>query len=198
MRIILGIGNPGRKYVDTKHNIGFIILDKFAQKYGLKFKPSKFGYIETGSSLDSSRFALIKPTTYVNNSGLAALDVLDYYNLPPEDLLVISDDVNLELGKIRIRKSGGDGGHNGLKSIIYHLNSDQFARLRFGIGDGFDEGEMADYVLSKFSKKNFDYLEQKIVFSVKLIEHFILGGSKEMLDFFSKNSSILNKIEREG
>ena len=193
MQAVLGIGNPGKVYENTKHNVGFIILDRLAEKHNLIFQPSNSDYFEAGGKLNTAPFLLIKPTTYVNNSGLAAVHALNKYKLNFEDLLVVADDVNLDLGKIRIRQRGGDGGHNGLHSLIYHLNSDQFPRLRFGIGKDFEEGEMADYVLSRFDESSFDFLENRFTFALDLIEAFLTGGLKNMLDHFSKKSQKNNE-----
>ena len=120
--MIFGIGNPGKKYENTKHNIGFQILDKLAEKHKLTFKAENKEYYSTGSIINASRFLLVKPVTYVNLSGVAAKEVIEKYNVPISEFLVITDDLNLELGKIRIRRSGGDGGHNGLHSIIFAYN----------------------------------------------------------------------------
>lgn len=189
MRVIFGIGNPGKKYFNTKHNIGFHILDKLAEKHKLEFKSANKDYYLTGSKLDASRFLLVKPVTYVNLSGLAAKDILGQTQTNIEELLVITDDLNLELGKIRIRKSGGDGGHNGINSIIYHLEDDKFPRLRFGIGNKFKKGEMADFVLSKFTDQELNSIQDDIDFAVELVEEFIIGGIQRSLNYFSKESS---------
>jgi len=185
--LIVGLGNPGKKYELTRHNIGFLILDKFASKKNLHFKKKEnYQYVE--GSTGSSTFFLLKPITYMNLSGIAVSEFLSKINIPLENMLVIVDDVNLELGKIRLRKSGSDGGHNGLKSIIYHLESNQFPRLRFGIGNKF-EGELAEYVLSKFSDEELSSINYSLEFSIELIENFIHGGYKLMLDYFSKINS---------
>lgn len=193
MRVILGIGNPGKKYENTRHNIGFIVLDKFAEKLSLAIDKKCQNYKYVGSKLNTSPFFLVKPTTYVNLSGLAAQDICNKFEIPPEDLLIITDDLNLNEGKLRVRKSGGDGGHNGLKSLIYHLESNAFPRIRFGIGSDFSDGEMADFVLGKFSNSEMKNIENSIDFSVELIENFIKGGTKQMLDYFSSNASKLSK-----
>ncbi len=185
--MIFGIGNPGEKYKFTRHNIGFIIIDYFAKKHNLEFKPSKFDFYYAEGILDSFRYFLIKPTTFVNNSGIAAKDIIENYKVNLSDFLVVTDDVNLEPGKIRIRNAGGDGGHNGIASIIYHLETDKFPRLRFGIGADFDKGELADYVLSRFDEKTFNTIEPNIKFAAELLEEFIIGGTKGMLDFYSKS-----------
>lgn len=193
MRVVLGIGNPGKKYEDTRHNVGFIVLDKFAEKLGLAIEKKCQNYKYAGSKLNTSPFFLVKPTTYVNLSGRAAQDVCNKLEITPENLLVVTDDLNLITGKLRVRKSGGDGGHNGLKSLIYYLESNEFPRIRFGIGNNFDDGEMADFVLGKFSENEKQIVKPSIDFSISLIENFILGGTKQMLDYFSSNASELSK-----
>lgn len=187
MRVVLGIGNPGLKYNFTRHNIGFIILDRLAEKHNLNIDKKESNYRFAGSTTGASPFFLIKPTTYVNLSGAAANKILETLEIPVEEILVVTDDVHLPSGKIRVRKAGGDGGHNGLKSIIYHLESDNFPRLRFGIGNEFAEGELADYVLGKITESEFETIKPAINFSIELIEEFISGGTKQMLDFYSKN-----------
>lgn len=186
MRAVLGIGNPGKRYQNTKHNIGFILLDYLADEYKIKFAASGYDFYYTEGIIEQSEFVLVKPATYVNQSGVAAADLLKKYSLNSKDILVVHDDLNLELGQIKIKQSGGDGGHNGIVSIIYHLATDQFPRLRFGIGRKFQQGEMADYVLSKFSNDDFAYIEPSIKLTGKLIEEFIKGGTKQVLDYYSQ------------
>jgi peptidyl-tRNA hydrolase, PTH1 family len=197
LRVIFGIGNPGKKYLNTKHNIGFSILDHIAEKYSLQFKPSKKDYYITGSKINASQFFLIKPTTFVNLSGIAANQVFEDIELVIEDFLVLVDDVNLDVGKLRIRNSGGDGGHNGLYSINYQLQNDNYPRLRFGIGKDFEHGEMADYVLSGFDKSALPDLQKAIECSGELVASFITGGTKAMLENFSQLNNKLksNKID---
>ncbi|MCF8261433.1 MAG: aminoacyl-tRNA hydrolase [Melioribacteraceae bacterium] len=193
MRAVLGIGNPGLKYENTRHNLGFIILDKFAEKHQISFKASKFDCFFGSGSLDAASFGLIKPTTYVNNSGLCAKDITERYGIEIPDLLVITDDINLPSGRIRIRKSGGTGGHNGIESIIYHLQSENFPRLRFGIGSDFSKGKMAAYVLDRISDDEFTEIKKPIDYSVELIENFIRGGSSAMLNHFAATNNKLNE-----
>lgn len=189
MKAILGIGNIGEKYAFTKHNIGFIILDRLAER--LKCTISKFEkhYLYCTGKFERTDYILVKPTTYVNKSGEAAFDVFKRFNLDINDLLIITDDINLNLGKIRIRQSGGDGGHNGIASVIWSLSDDRFTRIRFGIGNDFEKGAMADYVLSEFKEEEFKKIIPNIDFCGDLILDFISGGVKSMLDDFSKNSS---------
>ena len=190
MKAILGLGNPGEEYINTRHNVGFMILDRFAEKYHLQFKPSKHDYYFASGELENFPFVLVKPLTYVNRSGESALDVLNDYKITLNDILIICDDLNLEFGKIRIRKTGGDGGHNGIASIIYSLNSDYFLRLRFGIGRNFEKGEMVNFVLSRFTENELSELTKKYDLAVELMESFILGGSETMLNLLSKKNKI--------
>lgn len=188
MRAVLGLGNPGSRYQLTRHNVGFILLDQFVRKHDLKFEASRKDYYFTRGELSGSPFVLIKPTTYMNLSGVAAADLIAEYQLPLNELLVVYDDINLEPGQIRIRKSGSNGGHNGLHSIIYHLGSEDFPRLRFGIGSEFGKGNLSDYVLSRFTEKELSLLERSFIYGVELIEVFIKEGLNKMLDVFSSSS----------
>ncbi len=186
MRVLLGIGNQGNRYQYNRHNVGFMFLDYFANKNSLSFTPSKGEYYFAKGNIEGNEFILVKPTTYVNNSGLAALDLVDSYDVDVLDVLVIYDDVNLDVAKFRVRASGGDGGHNGVSSIIYHLATNEFPRIRIGIGNDFENGDMANYVLSDFNNKEFEELENAFHKGTVLLEDFIKGGIKRMLDTNSK------------
>ena len=186
MRGILGIGNPGVNYVRNRHNAGFLILDTFAERKSIEFRPAKGDYYFALGEQNEESYCLIKPTTYVNKTGQAALQVVEKYKIDLIDLLVVCDDVNLKTGQLRIRKSGGDGGHNGLTSIIYDFNSEQFPRLRIGIGNEFDEGQLSSYVLSDFSDDEEKLLSVVINKSILLIEEFIERGYDAMLDVNSR------------
>lgn len=196
MRLIVGIGNPGSRYKNNRHNVGFQFLDFFVQKKMLQFKASKFHYHYSEGELLGEPFVLLKPDTYVNNTGLAVLDCINHYKIEVNDVLVVVDDINLALSRIRIRKSGGDGGHNGLYSIIYHLESNNFSRLRIGIGDDFDSGNLANYVLSDFNKDDFVKLETTFNQSIQLADSFISDGYNKMLNTFSRLKN-LNKLNNE-
>ncbi len=197
MKAIFGIGNPGKKYIFTRHNIGFQVLDNFAQKYNLKFIPSKGNYWFVESTLNTFPFFLIKPSTFVNNSGLAVLEFIRKYKLSLNNILIIVDDVNLKLGEIRIRQKGGDGGHNGLKSIIYHTNSVEFTRIRIGIANNESIEQLSGYVLSEFSEKEQLQLNKSFNFTIELIENFIRGGTTGMLNFYSKKNTLTNNKNNE-
>ena len=189
MRIILGIGNPGRRYSFNRHNVGFMFLDYMAVKESLSFLPSKGDFYYAEGKINNSEFSLIKPSTYVNDSGKAALQALQLYNAEIKDLLVVVDDLNLKFTDFKVNSSGGDGGHNGMSSIIYHLNSNQFPRIRIGIGTSFEKGKMADYVLTDFNKEEIESLKNSFSLGVILTKEFIRGGTKQMLDTNSRLAS---------
>ena len=195
MKAIIGLGNPGARYENTRHNIGFMIVDAFANKHKLSFEPDKGDYYSVGSNLVTSHFCLFKPTTFMNLSGNAVSEIIEMNSIELEDLIIITDDINLPTGKIRFREAGGDGGHNGLSSIIYSLQTDQFNRLRFGVGNEFEDGEMPDYVLDNFYENEKEIIRLGVGFSVLLIEKFILGGKIEMMNFYSNEiNNIQEKI----
>jgi PTH1 family peptidyl-tRNA hydrolase len=173
----------------NRHNAGFLILDTFAKSKSINFSPAKGDYYFALGKQNQESFCLIKPTTYVNKTGQAALRVIEEYNIELVDFLVVCDDINLKTGEIRIRQSGGDGGHNGLASIIYNFNSDQFPRLKIGISNDFNEGQLSSYVLSDFSTDEEKLLSIVIKNSVLLINEFINRGYEAMLDV---NSRLMN------
>lgn len=142
------------------------------------------------SKFNTFHFFLMKPATYVNNSGLAVKEFVEELKIPLNDILVVYDDTNLDVGKLRIRKSGSDGGHNGIKSIIYHLENDNFNRLRIGVGKPGPNVELADFVLSAFPEKDIEILKDKLSLIIKLIEKFITDGITGMLNLYSTESQI--------
>jgi len=186
VRCILGIGNPSVKYTRNRHNAGFLILDTFAASKSLEFIAAKGDYFFVLGKHKNESYLLIKPTTYVNKSGQAASQVVEEYKIELFDFLVVCDDINIKTGEIRIRRSGGDGGHNGLASIIYNFNSDQFPRLRIGISNDFSEGQLSSYVLSDFNMDEEKILSTVTKKSILLIEEFIEGGYEAMLNANSK------------
>lgn len=193
MRVVIGIGNPGERYKNNRHNVGFQLLDFIAEKKTLEFKSSKYGYNFAQGEILGNPFALIKPNTYVNLSGNAVLNCINHYNIDTKDILVVVDDINLETAILRVRRSGSDGGHNGLGSIIYSLNTIDFPRLRIGIGNEFEKGSLPDYVLSDFSKDDFLKLNKTFDLSIKLIDSFLLDGYQTMHITFSRLKNLENK-----
>ena len=165
MKLIVGLGNPGKEYENTRHNIGFIVLDNYVNSYNWKNKFDSL-YLKDNDTL------FLKPQTFMNNSGFAIRKIVDFYKIKPEDILVIQDDLDLPFNTFKLKKNSSSGGHNGIKSIISCLNSDSFCRLKIGIAHDRSI-ETKDYVLSKFSKENLKELEQKLPLYDKIIKHFI-------------------------
>lgn len=154
--IIVGLGNYGQKYEMTRHNAGFMTIDRLAEKHSVKIQRYRFSSLTGECVISGHKVLLMKPQTYMNRSGIAVYEAADYYKLEPEKIIVLSDDVNLAPGKMRIRKSGSSGGQKGLQSIIENLDSEAFPRIRIGIGKKPDDYEMADWVLSKITDDDME------------------------------------------
>lgn len=151
--LVVGLGNPDKKYAFTRHNSGFLCVDILAEKYGFTVKKLKFKSLLGDAEIGGHRCLVLKPQTYMNLSGEAVRDAAQFYKIPPERIVVLFDDISLDVGKIRIRRKGTDGGHNGIKNIIYHLNSDRFPRIKIGVGKKpHPDYDLADWVLSEFKK----------------------------------------------
>ncbi len=171
--LIVGLGNPGNKYEFTRHNAGFLTLDRLCVEEKFKINKIKYKSVIGEVSLNGHRCIAMKPQTFMNNSGEAVREAAAFYKIPPEKIIVIFDDVTLPCGKLRIRRKGSDGGHNGIKSIIYHLNSDNFPRVKIGVGEKpHPDYDLADWVLSVFSKdemEQFTSAVEKACEAVRLI-----------------------------
>lgn len=166
MHVIVGLGNPGNLYRDNRHNIGFLVLDELANYFNIDFKPGKGNYWLTHCSLNENEAILLKPTTYINESGIAVFEYVEQNNIPIEKILVVCDDFQLPLGKIRIRRNGSDGGHNGLASIIYHLQTEEIPRLRCGIASQkmpTEKSRLKDFVLENFENLEIPMLNRMIL-----------------------------------
>ena len=163
MFVIVGLGNPDKKYDKTRHNVGLDVIDSLADDLGIDVKTKRHRSLCGVGQMGSEKVVLVKPQTYMNNSGEAVRQVMDFYKLDPaEDLIVISDDINLDVGRIRIRKKGSAGGHNGLKNIIAHIKGDEFVRVRVGVGINGGDSSLVNHVLGKFSKKEREVIDQKV------------------------------------
>ena len=183
MKVIIGLGNPGKKYSMTRHNIGFMVIDELSNRLGLKFKSGKGEYLYASNS----KVMLIKPLTYMNNSGIAVQEMMQYFKILTTDLLVVFDDLDLPFGKIRIRSNGSSGGHNGIKSILYHLNTDMFHRVKVGISNEKREFIEADkFVLGKFLKEEREVIEEIITKCADIVEKFISKDIEEAINFNNK------------
>ncbi len=150
MYLIIGLGNPGKKYEDTRHNVGFKTIDYVAERWNIPVKKIRFRALLGEGMVAGEKVILVKPSTFMNASGESVGEIVRYYDIEPEKVIVVQDDVALPTGRLRIRASGSDGGHNGIKSILYHLGSDKFIRLKIGVGGA--KGDMVSHVLGTFSK----------------------------------------------
>lgn len=174
--LIVGLGNPGKNYEFTRHNAGFLTLDHIASELDTEINNLKNNALVADVVINNHRCLLVKPQTFMNNSGTAVRDIAKFYKIPPEKIIVVFDDISLPCGKLRIRRKGTDGGHNGIKSIIYHLNSDQFPRIKIGVGAKPNpEYDLADWVLSKFGKDDTELLKAAITKATEVLP-FILDG----------------------
>ena len=169
--IVVGLGNPGNKYTYTRHNSGFLCLDMLSQKLNFRIDRLKFKSLICDTKINGHRCIVMKPQTYMNNSGEAIRECANFYKIKPENIIVIYDDISLDVGKLRIRRKGTDGGHNGIKSIIYHLNSDQFPRIKLGCGKKpHPDYDLIDWVISEFKKDELKALEPALENACKAIE----------------------------
>lgn len=162
MKLIVGLGNPGKQYHQTRHNIGFDVIDEVSSRFNIPLSQAKWQGIYGMGHVNGEKVILLKPLTYMNLSGESVRAVMDFYDLDPEDLVVIYDDLDLPVGKIRLRQKGSAGGHNGIKSIIAHLGTQQFNRIRVGIDRPPTGMSVSDYVLSRFQKDDREAIEQTI------------------------------------
>ncbi|MCS7076402.1 MAG: aminoacyl-tRNA hydrolase [Bacteroidia bacterium] len=183
--IIVGLGNIGNEYKDTRHNVGFMAVDKLAEQKEVKFILNRYAY--TAEFKHKGRlFILVKPTTYMNLSGKAVNYYVQEENIPLSNLLIITDDIALPLGKIRIRKKGSDGGHNGLKNIQDALNTQEYARVRIGIGNNFPKGKQADYVLAPFDEEEIPIIQKTLDIMPELILNFGLLEIDKLMNLYNK------------
>lgn len=181
--LVVGLGNIGPEYVHTRHNIGFDVLDVFSEELGASFQSERYGYLARVKAR-GRRILLLKPSTYMNRSGKAVKYWMDREKINKENVLIIVDDLNLDLGRIRIRGRGSDGGHNGLRDIIQYLGQD-FARMRIGIGNNFYPGQQSDFVLGKWSKEEEDQLSEIFVKTSKAIISFATIGVNRTMNQFN-------------
>ena len=182
--LLTGLGNPGLEYADTRHNIGFMVLDSLASKHNGLFKTERFGLVSIIKIKGKTVF-LLKPNTYMNLSGKAIRYWLGEEKINVSELCVITDDVALPFGAIRLKPSGSDGGHNGLKSIQELLQTQQYARLRWGIGNDYPKGKQADYVLGKWSNAEMMQLPERIEKAVDCLESFFASGLQNAMNIFN-------------
>ena len=174
--LIVGLGNPGKQYETTRHNAGFICIEALADKYAIKINKLKFKSLLGEGRIEGKRCLLLKPQTFMNLSGEAVRDAVEFYKIPTENVIVICDDISLEPGKMRIRRKGSHGGQNGMRNIIYHLKDDNFPRIKIGIGAKPNpEYDLADWVLSRFSQSEAKLIKQVAEDTASAIEYIVKG-----------------------
>lgn len=184
--IVVGLGNPDRKYEYTRHNAGFIMIDFIADKIGVKINRVKFKSLVGEGNIGGSKVLLMKPSTYMNNSGEAVIEAMKFYKIPPENVIVLLDDINLDVGKMRIRSKGSDGGQKGMRSIIYLSGKDNFPRVKIGIGKKPNpEYDLASWVLSKFTKDELATLGKIAENSYEAVELIIQGKTDRAMNLFN-------------
>ena len=184
--IIAGLGNPGAKYEMTRHNAGFLALDLYAVKNNADIKKLKYHSLVREVTVSGKRCLLMKPQTFMNNSGEAIGEAAKFYKIPPERVIVISDDTTLDVGKIRIRRKGSAGGHNGLKSIIAHLGSEDFPRVKIGVGKKPDAyTDLADWVLARFPKESEADLKNALENALSAVELIVAGETDKAMNLYN-------------
>lgn len=185
--MIVGLGNPGKKYEFTRHNTGFLCVDLYAEQHGFKIDRLKFKSLIGETKINGKRCLFLKPQTFMNLSGEAVRDAAAFYKIPPDRIIVIFDDISLDVGKMRIRRKGSDGGHNGIKNIIYHLSSDLFPRIKIGIGaKPHPDYDLADWVMTPFSKDDLKFLREVCENAGDALELMVDGKIEEAMSRFSR------------
>ncbi len=198
MFIIVGLGNPGREYEQTRHNIGFIAINAVAKAHGVKIDHLKFNALTASTMIGTEKVLLMKPQTYMNNSGEAVGEAARFYKVPPENILVISDDVSLAPGTLRIRRKGTAGGHNGLKSIINHLGSNEFPRIKIGVGEReHPDEDLADHVLGKFNRDDIDLMNETIKKAAAAADLIVEGQVAEAMNLYNTKKKKKTEDENE-
>ena len=185
VHLIVGLGNPGPQYEGTRHNVGFDVVDVLAERLGVRFERAPAAAVMARERGPAARVMLAKPLSYMNLSGGAVQALRHYYRIAPEALLVVADDVNLPLGKLRARRDGSDGGHNGVASIIASLGTDGFARLRLGVGRGDARRDLADHVLARFERDEIETVEEMIGRAADAVETFIAAGIETTMNRYN-------------
>jgi len=186
MKLIVGLGNPGKQYDQTRHNIGFEVIDNLSDRLNIPLDQSKFKGIYGVGYVNGERVFLLKPLTYMNLSGESIRAVMDYFDIDVEDLVVIYDDLDLPVGKIRLRQKGSAGGHNGIKSTIAHVGTQNFNRIRIGIDRPTNGMKVSDYVLGRFSKEEQDVLEGVITTCAKACEDWFKDSFLKVMNEYNQ------------
>ncbi len=184
--IIAGLGNPGVEYEKTRHNTGFMAVDALSQRFGFSVNTHKFSALIADAVIADKRCLVMKPLTYMNKSGEAISDAMDFYNIPPENIIVIFDDISLDVGKMRLRRKGSSGGHNGIKSIIHNCGSQDFPRIKIGVGGKpHPDYDLADWVLSSYSDNELKLLGEVFDHTARAVELILRGNINQAMNDYN-------------
>lgn len=189
MYIIIGLGNPTREYEATRHNIGFDAITRLADDYHISLDTKKHKAICGKGMIGGEKVILAKPQTFMNLSGESVRELIDFYKVTKEEIIVIYDDISLDVGQLRIRTKGSAGGHNGIKNIIAHLGSDEFCRIKIGVGDKPRNWDLADYVLARFPKEEEPVVRDALAKASKACETIITEGTQVAMNFYNKKET---------
>nr|WP_295678122.1 aminoacyl-tRNA hydrolase [uncultured Lachnoclostridium sp.] len=189
MYIIIGLGNPTREYEATRHNIGFDAITRLADDYYISLDTKKHKAICGKGMIGGEKVILAKPQTFMNLSGESVRELIDFYKVTKEEIIVIYDDISLDVGQLRIRTKGSAGGHNGIKNIIAHLGSDEFCRIKIGVGDKPRNWDLADYVLARFPKEEEPVVRDALAKASKACETIITEGTQVAMNFYNKKET---------
>ena len=192
MKFIIGLGNPTAQYVGTRHNIGFDVITRLADDHRISVTEKKHKALCGKGIIGGEKVILIKPQTYMNLSGESVREVLDFYKAGPEDIIVCYDDISLAPGQLRVRKKGSAGGHNGIKNIIAHLGTEQFARVRVGVGEKPSGWDLADYVLGRFSVEEETLMREALADAARACEMFVMDELSAAMNLFNKKKKSEN------
>jgi PTH1 family peptidyl-tRNA hydrolase len=186
MYIIIGLGNPTREYQATRHNIGFDVITKIADDYNISLDMKKHKAICGKGMIAGEKVILAQPQTYMNLSGESVRELVDFYKVTPEEIIVIYDDISLDVGQLRLRSKGSAGGHNGIKSIIQHLGTQEFPRIKVGVGDKPAGWDLADYVLSRFPEEEQPVIRESLKKSSEAVKAIITGGMEAAMNLYNR------------
>lgn len=183
--IVIGLGNPGKDYANTRHNAGFDTIDILSDRYGIDINKIKFKAVFGEGRIGSKKVILLKPQTFMNNSGISVREVVDFYKVPVENIIVVVDDIDIDFATVRVKGKGSGGSHNGLKSIIQHIQTDKFPRVKIGIGKKHPNQNLADFVLSRFSKEEQADIDIAYINAADAVETIIKEEINEAMNKFN-------------
>jgi PTH1 family peptidyl-tRNA hydrolase len=197
VKLVAGLGNPGDRYRGTRHNVGFSVLDAIAARHGLKFETAPAEALQARWRRPDADVLLVKPLTFMNLSGQAVGELLRYFRIDPAEVLIVTDDVNLPIGRLRARPGGTEGGHNGLKSITQHLGTIDYARLRIGVGRGDERRDLADHVTARFEPDEQGAIDESIARAADAVELWIGEGLLNVMNAFNREVKDGNEAKDE-